>query len=415
MARATFPVAVPSFVPATGARPMAAPASSGAAASSWDQPWTIATVEDAAGLGALREEWNELLEASPADGLFLTWEWHSSWWRHLAADSRLSVLAVRRGSRLVALAPFAHHRGGGRLRIGASRLKPLGNGPVGSDYLDLVARAGEEIRALRVVAGELERRRTIVELPQLLRRSSGAELLARLLEQRGWRSLERVTHLCPYADLRDHTWESFLQSLGARHRENVRRRIRKLEAGFDVRFTRVEDPGELPEAFAALLDLHHRRWAPRGGSDGLHTPELIAFHRDFSRLALERGWLRLYLLHVGGRPAAAIYGFRYRDRFLHYQGGFDPAHAHLGVGLVSMAFAIREAIAEGAREFDFLHGEEPYKFLWARDVRELMRLELYPPSPAGRLRFELRRAARGAKSRIKRWLGREPRPAAGAR
>jgi CelD/BcsL family acetyltransferase involved in cellulose biosynthesis len=269
-----------------------------------------------------------------------------------------------------------------------------------------VARAGEEIRALGALAAELDRRGTVVELPQLSRHGSCAALLADLLGRRGWRTLERVTHLCPYVDLRERGWEEYLQGLGPRHRENVRRRIRKLEAAHAVSFTRVERPEQLPEAFAELLRLHHLRWSPRGGSDGLHTPGLVAFHRDFARLALERGWLRLHLLRLDGRPVAAIYGFRYRDRFLYYQGGFDPAFAHLAVGLVSMAFAIREAIAEGAREFDFLHGDEPYKFLWADGTRELVRLELFPSSAAGRAEHALRHAVRAVKGGLKRCLAR---------
>jgi len=52
--------------------------------------------------------------------------------------------------------------------------------------------------------------------------------------------------------------------------------------------------------------------------------------------------------------------------------------------------AIRAAIEEGAREYDLLHGDEEYKFRWAREIRELSRLEVYPP----RLRATMYRRAR---------------------
>ena len=44
-----------------------------------------------------------------------------------------------------------------------------------------------------------------------------------------------------------------------------------------------------------------------------------------------------------------------------------------------MAAAIKTAIEEGALEYDFLHGDEEYKFHWAHEIRDLARLELHPP------------------------------------
>ena len=109
---------------------------------------------------------------------------------------------------------------------------------------------------------------------------------------------------------------------------------------------------------------------------------MISFHEEFSRLALERGWLRLYVLWLNGRPAAS-YGFKYGPVFYFYQSGLDPEFEKQSVGLVTMGLAIRKAIEEGVEEYDLLHGDEPYKFLWSRQVRELTRLELYPPQMRG--------------------------------
>jgi CelD/BcsL family acetyltransferase involved in cellulose biosynthesis len=100
-------------------------------------------------------------------------------------------------------------------------------------------------------------------------------------------------------------------------------------------------------------------------------------------LALERGWLRLYVLRLDGRPAASLYGFKYGPVFYFYQSGLDPSFEKQSVGLVIMGLAIQKAIEEGAEEYDFLHGGESYKFLWARGTRELTRLELYPPQIRG--------------------------------
>jgi len=50
-----------------------------------------------------------------------------------------------------------------------------------------------------------------------------------------------------------------------------------------------------------------------------------------------------------------------------------------------MGLGIQGAIQEGATEYDLLHGEEPYKAHWARQVRPLGRLRFYPPAARGLL------------------------------
>jgi hypothetical protein len=47
-----------------------------------------------------------------------------------------------------------------------------------------------------------------------------------------------------------------------------------------------------------------------------------------------------------------------------------------------MGLTIRAAIDEGAAEFDMLWGVEPYKFLWARDRRELRNIQSFPRASA---------------------------------
>ncbi|HVR28424.1 MAG TPA: GNAT family N-acetyltransferase [Thermoanaerobaculia bacterium] len=369
-------------------------------------PWRVERLSTTEALEPMREEWSTLLRTSWSDGLFLTWEWLYTWWKHCRPDDgELAVYAVRYGCDLLGLAPFLVGPSRSCPPIAASAFQFLGGGSVGSDYLDLVVRPARRVQTVAALAATLDAGRRVVDLVQVRREQSSAQALAELLERRGWRTLRRTTHCCPYISLEGHTFESYLESLGPSHRYNFRRRLRQLERGFELRFDRVRTEEERREALEILLRLHHGRFAQRGGSDAFHTPELIAFHRELSALALERGWLRLFVLRLDGRPAAALYGFRYQDRFLFYQAGFDSAFTRHSVGLVTMGLAIRAAIEEGIREYDLLHGDEPYKSLWASSRRELERIELFPPTAGGVLHRLLRRAARIARRTLPRPAG----------
>lgn len=363
-------------------------------------PWLVERLETPEALEPIRDEWNDLLRTSWSDCLFLTWEWLHTWWKHSAHDRELAVHTVRYGRDLLGVAPFM---------VGSSRSCPgvdvraaqfLGSGNVGSDYLDLIVRPARRAQTIAALAEALAGARRVVDLTQLRLGVSSARELADRLERRGWRSLRARTAICPYIALEGHTFESYLETLGPSHRYNFRRRLRQLHRGFEVRLQRVETEAERREAIEVLMGLHHGRFSTRGGSDAFHTPALIAFHRELSEVALRRGWLRLFVLRLDGRPAAALYGFRYGTRFLFYQAGFDAAFAKHSVGLVTMGLAIQAAIEEGVREYDLLHGDEQYKSLWARSTHELERIELFPPTAAGLAHRLLRRGARTARRRL---------------
>jgi CelD/BcsL family acetyltransferase involved in cellulose biosynthesis len=100
---------------------------------------------------------------------------------------------------------------------------------------------------------------------------------------------------------------------------------------------------------------------------------------------------------VDGVPAAAVYGFLRNGKFYFYQSGFDPAYRNSSVGLVALALTIRHSIEDNATEFDFLHGNEEYKFRWARDSRDLKCIEVYPQTLAGSLAMQWNQASRAAR------------------
>jgi CelD/BcsL family acetyltransferase involved in cellulose biosynthesis len=326
----------------------------------------------------LRSAWDSLLQSSEAASPFLTWEWLHPWWKHLSGRSRLRMLAVDAGNRLIAIAPF-------RLTTGVARLPCLdllGSGEAGSDYLDVITRSGFEAEGLDAVERFVVAQSIALRLTHLAS-SAAAPGLASRLERRGWTQVTTPGGICPYIPLAGHTWDSYLATLGASHRANVRRRLRALEQKFDVRFERVTGDRDRRDALERLTHYHERRFDSRGTA--FRTASLCAFHDEATRRFLERGWLRMFVLRVNGAPVAVMYGLLYNRTFYFYQHGFDDSYQQYSIGLVLMALSIRTAIEEGAAEFDMLWGTEPYKFLWARQTRELHNLHLFPPHLAGRL------------------------------
>ncbi len=361
---------------------------------------SVTSVQDAESFAALRREWSELLQSSASSNPFLTWEWLYAWWMHFGNSNGLRLLVVRAGTELIAIAPL---RMVSASLYWFSRLEFLGTGEAGSDYLDVIARRGCEDKAVEALADFLTSRQLTLRLTHLPPASISAQL-ARRLSGAGWATCVADDGTCPLVDLQGHTFESFLGSVGASHRANIRRRLRALDREFDARFDRITRHEDRQAGLAALATFHKRRYADRGGSTAFASMAARAFHEDATHLALEGGWLRMYALTLNGATAAVMYGFHMGGRFYFYQHGYDETYSPQSIGLVLMALTIKAAINEGANEFDMLWGTESYKSRWARRASLLQRVDLYPVHFGGSVQRHAVEARRGVAGLARRVL-----------
>ena len=94
------------------------------------------------------------------------------------------------------------------------------------------------------------------------------------------------------------------------------------------------------------------------------------FRRVIVALAA-RGAARLAFLDVAERPIAAFVMLEWEDTVGLYNSGFAPERAALSPGLVLLAGVVRDAIERGRRRFDFLRGEERYKYEFGPSAEEV--------------------------------------------
>lgn len=81
-----------------------------------------------------------------------------------------------------------------------------------------------------------------------------------------------------------------------------------------------------------------------------------------------------YGIRMAGKLIAVIYGFRGCSRVYSYLSGFDTEFAQKSVGAISIGYAVKRSIESGYKAYDFLQGQEPYKYTWgAQDVPCLAR------------------------------------------
>ena len=86
------------------------------------------------------------------------------------------------------------------------------------------------------------------------------------------------------------------------------------------------------------------------------------------------GPVQLHFLSVGGRRIAAGILVADGDRLMFYNAGSDPEARELSPGVILAARCIQLAIEQGMRRFDFLRGNEPYKYEWGAADEPIQRL-----------------------------------------
>ena len=145
----------------------------------------------------------------------------------------------------------------------------------------------------------------------------------------------------------------------------------------------VADVTQLWALFVAHKIRHRLR--RDGGSDAITGPELRAFHRLAAHLLAQQNQLRIYTMMVGKHPVASVYGIRHRGKFIYYQSGRDPEWEDHSVGLVLVGETFKDAIEEGAGEYDFLRGSEPFKSDWTKTQRRTVRIRIHQGSVRGNL------------------------------
>jgi len=326
----------------------------------------IGTLTTEADLERLADEWDALAAACPRATPFQTPAWALPWRRHLGRG-RLLVLTARHEDRLVGLLPLEVRRW-----CGLRRAVLLGSGV--SDALGPLLHPEHAAATAPALWAALE--------------AAGGWDLCDLCQLDGPHAPPGAAQW-PHEDCLRLSLAGPAPDRGAYALRRLTREGARVEAAPD------------PEAFLPdLFRLHAARWRSRGLPGVFASARVRAFHREAAAALAARGRLRAWVLRLGERVIAAHYGFRFGPRVCYYAGGFDPAWARLSPGTALVGHAVAAARAEGAREFDFLRGDEPYKAGWGARAFPLRRAVL-ARGPA-RAALPLLRAAEAAEGWAKR-------------
>ncbi|MCP3993738.1 MAG: GNAT family N-acetyltransferase [bacterium] len=161
------------------------------------------------------------------------------------------------------------------------------------------------------------------------------------------------------------SFDDYLMSLGKKDRHELRRKRRRFEN--EVGPYRVERRSG-PDAVALFAHLHRLSSGDKGT---FMTAEMEDF---FLALHTSAGGVIDVLTDASGQAASAIFSFEDAEGFYLYNSAYEPEMRNLSPGNVMLSHLIERAIEDDKQVFDFLKGDEAYKFRLGAIARRLLRV-----------------------------------------
>ncbi len=300
-------------------------------------------------------EWESILPSCSTNTIFVTPWWQKVWWDNFGSENELHISSIRDGDRLIGISP---------LMLSEGVLTFAGDRDL-FDYFDFLVAEGEETAFYTALGEHLaEVDFHTLDLPSVPQNSPTLRHLPEILRQMGFSVNLEEKETTPVTYL-PATWDEYLGGLRKKDRHELRRKIRRLEKAdsphqYSCQLTETGD-GCMEDFFRLLR-------ASSDEKDGFLTPEREKFFIDIARELTTRDQFKLYFLEVEGERVAGCICFDYGQSYLLYNSGYNPEYSKLSVGLINKAFSIQAAIEEGRESFNFLKGNERYKYdLGAQD------------------------------------------------
>jgi Acetyltransferase (GNAT) domain len=372
-----------------------------------------------------RRAWDRLVAATPSATPFSRWTFHRAWWdaygstaheQYLAfvapGDSASAPDPIARPDDILGIVPLMHRHeveptdaatatvlrrrtaAGTSLRPDAKAVFMAAS--YHADYATLLAAppdlppiADSLARACCKSPEPGEQPWDVIDLRRFRADDPAIAALAgafRAHEHEGaWTVELEQEDVCPVLDLRNAAadWDTYLGALDKKARHEIRRKLRRAEAAGQVRYE-ASDLG--PNAVEEFIRLHQARWGEEGlfpaTEGGERSREFL--HRLAQLEAAEGAGAQMQIgaVSVGDQVIFATLGFDDGTTTYFYNAGMDPTARDLSPGVTGTAEYIRNRLEAGRATFDFLRGNEPYKYEWGARDKPLMRLIVQRAHPA---------------------------------
>jgi len=190
-----------------------------------------------------------------------------------------------------------------------------------------------------------------------------------------WSVFREQEDVCPVVTVHGDTWDDYLATLDKTARHEIRRKLRRAATVGDLSIEIVQPTADVIEEF---IRLHNLRFGAHGlfpeNEGGARSRRFVHRLAELERSERDEGVMHVALVRCGSRLIFAGVGFDDGQTTYLYNAGIDPQASKASPGISGVALLFQERIAAGIRRFDFLRGQERYKYEWGAVDEPIFRL-----------------------------------------
>ena len=316
----------------------------------------------------LQTDWEQLHRRNALHSPFQTWGWVNAWLRHLAGPHELLIACHRDpGGDIDFILPLIRRSGGvGKPNV----MLACSFGPECSEKLGSLRTPTLDDRAASMAAEAVSRFLNPGDygyLAPLDDSCQSPDKLSKAIGQTGRKTSLRPDVVCPTLDLPD-SWEVYLQQLSSNFRSQIRRSEKNFTGTGELTI-RALAPADAETFTRELIRLNRTRMQVKGEVSSMEDEVFQAFLLEAIpyMAAQEMAWMDAVENEAG--IVGVSLNFIHGKGIYYYSGGFEDRFNKSRPGTALFAGAMRRGIELGYSSFNFLRGNEPYKYRWgAKDV-----------------------------------------------
>lgn len=350
----------------------------------------IYAIESLEEIHELKQNWDSVYRADSEAQFFVSWVWISGYLeRNNKFDVPWLVLAAKENSttsEYIAFFPLQLivHRDN---KIGLYSQLGMA-GVTDSLHQGFICVPGYELEVAQAFAQYLQNQETWTEfeMRHIQKKKSRLTELFHCFDANHTRIIEDGSiyknelddvdnSVCPYV-LLPNDWEEYLAQLGSSTRKSIRKKLKKFTNSNDYYITHATQ-ANINEYLNILFDLWRTNWESRKGKEKCSL--IVESWLFFLRHCFEHNCLFLPVLWHGDKPAGAVAHFIDIEQraLLSFISARDESFNDLPPGLILHSEAIRFAISNGFHLYDFLMGNEGYKYSFNAQERYITTIKIH--------------------------------------
>lgn len=332
----------------------------------------IIFIED---ITVLENHWNETVKLCGNDNLFSSYEWLKCWLDVYGTDYRQFIPCVKENGVIVAMAPLVivpRKVLGVTLKV----LKFIGDGS--ADYLDFIVRNDSDscMKMLADFIFDHHDKWDYCSFVPIVESSTTIKFLKEYSLKLKMPNLVSQRTVSPYLML-DFRPEDLLKKVKKGLRYDLKRGEIELDRLGLVEYTEITDKQEAIGELGRFFNMLHSREVATGrvGSEYENTLRENIF-RNYLENDLMRENVNFCRLTIDKLPIAYHFGFEFHKKLLWYKPAFDITYSRFSVGKILIKKSIEHSISKEYTEFDFLLGDEEYKYQWTNTSRKVFEVSM---------------------------------------